>query len=122
MVKPKGAISNPWSGEGDYAQLMNGVKLPGEDPKEAEYKKKDQDRVNAMLKAQNGDVPTPPKTPEPTVEEVVAEAIENDTKFDPEVKKEMLDIVIENKLQIDEVTDSKIVFTKDDQKFVIVPV
>lgn len=115
MVAPKGAISNPFAGTGDYASMVEGVRFPGEDPKaSAEGNKKDNERMNAMLKAQNGDVPAPP-APAP------APAPQPKAVFTPELKKEMLSIVTENKLDIVEVTDQKIVFAQGDNKFVILP-
>lgn len=116
MVAPKGAISNPFAGTGDYASMVEGVRFPGEDPKaSAEGNKKDNERMNAMLKAQNGDVPAPPApapTPQPTT-----------VKFTPEAKKELLAVVTATEgVDIVEVSDEKMVVTKGDSKFVIKPV
>jgi hypothetical protein len=129
MSKPKGACDNPFSGTGTYADAMKNTRFPGEDPKAKEdaAKAKDQAMVTDMLALQNGDKPKPPVEDKPAVEPKpieakVAEAVIAGKTFEAGLKKEMINLVMDNDMVVDEVTDKKITFTKDGKKFVIVPI
>ena len=138
MSKPKGAMSSPLN-DADAWDLKNTLKQYECNNPKAQLK---QDALmNAMLRAQDGEdhgvalrdelqkrnllkeqqevkeEKQPQKTSEP-----VADFVANTVPFDPSLKNEMIDMIISNKMQLDTVTDDKIIFVHNGKKYVLLPI
>ncbi len=137
--KPKGAMGSPYcSSDGtSMADLMVAFDRLHENSwdggKEAKKKREDEriEKINADIKEKlsKDDIPEGIELVTADVkmdENILADTPEinilEKTIFSPEIKKEMMQLILSNNLDINEVTDEQIIFTNENNnKFVILP-
>lgn len=138
--KPKGAMGSPYcSSDGtSMADLMGDAfdrlhENSWDGGKEAKKKREDEriEKINADIKEKlsKDDIPEGIELVTADVkmdENILADTPEinilEKTIFSPEIKKEMMQLILSNNLDINEVTDEQIIFTNENNnKFVILP-
>ena len=120
MSKPKGAMGasaaqpvpqNTVSGLPDYENMMNDAF-------------NDLGYIEAPKPKQ--EIPQQPKpevvaVSEEPIEEKIIESINNNSTFEKEFKKELVGALMDADVLLDEVSDTKIKFSKDNKQYVIIP-
>ena len=139
--KPPGAMGSPYSGDSladmlktsldktyDYENSFNNHRTaPQEVPKTAQEKAAEEKIKEATEEKISKPIISVVSKEDKELKEakevdIVVEAITNPKNFDQDLKNELVDIVISNKLNIVEVSDSKIIFEFKGQKFLFIPV